>query len=151
MKGGGFTGKTIEEGFVEMGNIPKSQKCNQDGEPDCVWGCKKTKYKYGTDKRKVKDENGRAIILDQKTFYEKDFLYANYEENCNGYKLDKAHFWINYKKFCVEDMMKEAQFKADGQMKRFIMVHGIDEYRKKFNELQEYDYEYDVEDFDDWE
>jgi len=153
LTGAGFSGASIEDGFCDLGDRPVSQKQTTGSYPEPLhcWGITKTKYKYGTDKRKVKDENGREIILDKKTFYEKDFVYSNYEENCNGYKLDKAHFWINYKKFCVGELMKEAQFSDGGAKKRYIMICDIEEYRKKFNELQEYEYEYVTDDFSEWE
>lgn len=151
LSAGGFTSASIEEGFCEMGDRPVSQKTNQDGTPDFVWGMTKTKFKYGTDKRKIKDQNGNEIVLDKKCFYEKDFVYSNYEQNCNGYKLDKAHFWINYKKFCVNELMKEAQFCDNGTKKRYIMITDIADYRQEFNKLQEYEYEYNTEDFSEWE
>jgi len=153
LTGGGFSGASIEEGFCEMGDTPISEKktTGMYPEPVNVWGIQKTKFKYGTDKRKVKDEKGKPIVLDKKCFYEKDFVYSNYEQNCNGYKLDKAHFWINYKKFCVNELMKEAQFSDDGTKKRYIMICDIAEYRKEFNKLQEYEYEYNTEDFSEWE
>jgi len=153
LTGAGFSGASIEDGFCDLGNIPTSQKqtTGMYPEPLHVWGLQKTKYKYGSDKRKVKDENGKEIILDKKTFYEKDFIYSNYEENCNGYKLDKAHFWINYKKFCVGELMKEAQFSDGGAKKRYIMISEIADYREKFNQLQEYEYEYNTDDFSEWE
>ena len=151
LNAGGLSGKSIDSGFCQIGNIPESQKCNQDGCPDFVWGIVKTKYKYDSNKHKIKDENGRPIVEDRKTFYEKDFIYNNYEENCNGYKLDKSHFWINFKKFCVDDLYKEAQFKSSDSMKRYIMINDIEKYQKKFNELQDYEYVYSVNEFDDWE
>lgn len=151
LNGGGLSGKAIDSGFCELGNIPESQKCNQDGCPDFVWGITKTKYKYDNNKHKIKDQNGKHIIEDQKTFYEKDFIYNNYEENCNGYKLDKSHFWINFKKFCLDDLYKEAQFKNSDSMKRYIMINDIEKYQNKFNELQDYEYVYSVNEFEDWE
>tara|TARA_R110001632_G_scaffold46671_4_gene118505 strand:- start:1086 stop:3656 length:2571 start_codon:yes stop_codon:yes gene_type:complete len=154
LNSGGFTGNLIDNGYCQIGDIPVSQKkiSNDNPEPLFVWGVNKTKFKYGNDKRKVKDEDGRAVILDSKTFYEKDFIYSNYEENCNGYKLDKSHFWINYKKHCVDKLMVEAQLKDDDCIKkRYIIINDIDAYRNKFNELQEYEYEYSVEDFSEWE
>ena len=47
--------------------------------------------------------------------------------------------------------MKEAQFSDDGTKKRYIMISDIAEYRKEFNKLQEYEYEYNTEDFSEWE
>lgn len=156
LNGGGLSGKSIDSGFCELGSLPLSSKKIFESpeyppESEFCWGVHKRKFKYDNNKHKIKDEDGCPIIEDEKMFYEKDFMYNNYEENCNGYKLDKSHFWINFKKFCIDDLYKEAQFKDKGNMKRYIMINDIKKYQNKFNELQDYQYEYSVNEFDDWE
>ena len=156
LNGGGLSGKAIDSGFCELGSIPYSSKKTMISpefppESESCWGIQKRKFKYDNNKHKMRDENGDHILEDEKIFYEKDFMYNNYEENCNGYKLDKSHFWINFKKFCVEDLYKEAQFKDNGNMKRYMMINDIKIYQNKFNELQDYEYEYSVNEFEDWE
>tara|TARA_R110002153_G_scaffold274041_1_gene446814 strand:- start:2379 stop:4949 length:2571 start_codon:yes stop_codon:yes gene_type:complete len=153
---GGFSGKNIHEGFCEINEIPFSQQTTGNGmydeiHPLYTWGIKKTKYQYKNN-RIEKDINGVKIVLEKKLFYEKDFIYSNYEQNSNGYKLDKAHFWINFNKHCVGKTL-DIQLKQfnDSPRKRYIVIETIDKYREIFNELQDYNYTYDTENYDDWD
>ena len=102
-------------------------------------------------------EKDKKILHMQTTFnpnggLEDHFIYSNYEQNCNGYKLDKAHFWTNFNKHCVGKTM-DIQLKQfnDSPRKRYIVIETIDKYREIFNELQDYNYTYDTENYDDWD
>ena len=111
----------------------------------------KRKYKYDSNKNKMKNEEGEYIILDQKHFYKKEFIYDVYAENCDGYKLDKAHFWENMKRHCLNGLLN-ADHRFKGSNQRWLEIPQLETMRKKFNELQDYDYEYSEDTLgDDWE
>ena len=111
----------------------------------------KTKYKYDSNKNKMKNEEGDYIILDQKHFYKKEFIYEVYSENCDGYKLDKSHFWENMKRHCLNGLLN-AEHRFKGSNQRWLEIPELETMRKKFNELQDYDYEYCEDTLgDDWE
>jgi hypothetical protein len=111
----------------------------------------KKKYKYDSNKNKVKDDKGDYIILDQKHFYKKEFIYDVYAENCDGYKLDKTHFWITMKNHCLNGLLN-ADHRFKGSNQRWLEIPELETMRNKFNELQDYDYEYCEDTLgDDWE
>ena len=140
---GGFSSNNISNGFCEFGEVPESIKYNHEtGEPDNVWGIKKVKYKRDKNNRKVKGNDGCYIIEKQLYLVGKDFIYKNYEENCNGYKLDINQFWKKFKQKCIGDLMSETKYGSSGSQKRYLDLKDIQQYQKRFNELQFYDYEY---------
>lgn len=111
----------------------------------------KKKFKYDTNKNKIKNDEGKYIILDEKHFYKKEFIYDVYAENCDGYKLDKAHFWENMKRHCLNGLLN-ADHRFKGSNQRWLEMPDMEVMRKKFNELQDYDYEYCEDTLgDDWE
>ena len=132
-------------GFVNM----YEDAVNKDNTEIEIYVNKK-KYKY-VNGNKIKDENGDYIILDEKHFYKKEFIYDVYTETCVGYKLDKAHFWENMKRHCLNGLLSsEHRFKGSNQ--RWMEIPDIESMRKKFNELQDFDYEYCEDTLgDDWE
>ena len=110
----------------------------------------KKKYKY-VNGNKIKDENGDYIILDEKHFYKKEFIYDVYSENCDGYKLDKSHFWENMKRHCLNGLLN-ADHRFKGSNQRWLEIPDIELMRNKFNELQDYNYLYSEDTLgDDWE
>ncbi len=124
--------------------------CNKEDELLEVY-LNKRKFKYDSNKNKMKDDNGDVIILDQKHFYKKEFIYDVYSENCDGYKLDKSHFWENMKRHCLNGLMN-ADHRFKGSNQRWLEMPDLEAMRKKFNELQDYDYEYCEDTLgDDWE
>jgi len=151
---GGFTSNNISNGFCEFGEVPESMKCDKEtGMPDQVYGFIKKKYKRDKNNKKVKGDDGYYIIDKKLYSLEKDFIYKNYEENCNGYKLDCSHFWKSFKKYCIGDLMNEKKHGSSGSQKRYLDTKDIVLYQKRFNELQLYDYEYGCEviNDDDWD
>tara|TARA_A100000171_G_C2138793_1_gene152758 strand:- start:4783 stop:7305 length:2523 start_codon:yes stop_codon:yes gene_type:complete len=132
-------------GFVNM----YDDALNKDNTDVGVYLNKK-KYKY-VNGNKIKDENGDYIILDEKHFYKKEFIYDVYTETCDGYKLDKAHFWENMKRHCLNGLLSsEHRFKGSNQ--RWMEMPDLTSMRNKFNELQDFDYEYCEDTLgDDWE
>ena len=119
---GGFKGKSIKNGFVEWGDVPRSSTTDNFGEPKNVWG--------------IENEKTNKIAI------EKEFLFSNYSENVGGYVSDPTHFHIDMNRFCLGDLIIEKKIQIHGVRKRYYIMPDIAEAQKRFNELQDYDYEY---------
>jgi len=149
----------ITKGYVEH-NYIQDKSCDFDEIPETMFdsngdckplGITKTKYKRDKNNNYVRDEKGRKIQLDQRRFWEKDFLYQCYEQKCHGYKLDTTHFWINFRRDCVDNLLEENRFNHFGKSTKFIVIWELEKYRQKFNQLQDWNYIYEQNDYDDWD
>ena len=137
-----FCGKSINN-YCHFGDIPIL-----DNDINEKLGIKIPTYKYDKNRHKLKDENGYPLVEGYKIFYDKEFLYNNYLENTiNGYKYSKQGFFEIFKNHCIGDkLFKQCRFKGISN-KYFFNIKDIEIYRNKFNELEEYNYEYDDYDY----
>lgn len=152
LKNGGFECEESHNNFCIY------NENTQDKEGKLICGLDKITYETNPNRSKKLDSNKQPIIKSKELFYYKDFLYENYEDTCGGYnrKLDRNEFYKKFKEDCLDTLYKEVQPRTNGERLRLIRLPDIKEARKKYNELQSY--EYDYEDFEimddegcDWE
>jgi hypothetical protein len=98
---------------------------------------------------KTKNKNKDKLVV-----YEKDWLFKCYDkQNYNGRKFDNTSFWREIQKNdgCLGNLYVENRIQVKKQRKMFVFLPTIEEARKKWNEMQEYEYKYGDEDDDGWE
>jgi len=138
-----FNGKSIKNNYCKFGDIPESSSTNMDGDCKEKYGFQKKIYKYDNNRHKIKNEYGDNIILGCKTLYEKDFLFNNYIENTNnGYKYCKQIFFEKLKEIMSDELFKSFRHRTNTD-KYYLEIQDIKLYREKFNENEEYNYQYD--------
>ena len=89
---------------------------------------------------------------EKKVVYSKDWLFKCYEkQSYNSRKFDNSSFWreIEKKDGCLGDLYVDRRIQVNKQRKIFVFLPTLEEAREKWNELQQYDYDYGNEDEDD--
>jgi len=88
---------------------------------------------------------------EKKVVYSKDWLFRCYDnQSYNGRKFDNSSFWREIQKNCIGDLYDEKKIQVKGERKLYVFLPTIEEARKRWNEMQEYDYNYGEEDDDEW-
>ena len=138
MKDGGFTyNKNGEQYFVEWNKllmINDYENCNK---------------KYGGEYLQLKNKNKKI-----KTAYEKDFIYECYNQNGGEKYFKKESFYRELKKNCIHEdnkLLKEQKIQIKGIRKPYLFFPDLDIAREEWDNNQEYNYEYHIQDEDEWE
>jgi hypothetical protein len=130
MKDGGFE---YEGHFIEWGKTLKIPTYEGD----------KT---YGLEIKNKKKE--------KRVVYSKEWIFKCYDkQNYNGRKFDNSSFWreIEKNEGCLGDLYVENRIQVRKQRKMYVFLPSLEEARNKWNEVQEYDYNYEEQDEDEWE
>ncbi len=89
---------------------------------------------------------------EKKVVYEKDWLFKTYDrQGYDSRKFMNSAFWREIQKNCLGDLYQEKKLQLKKERKLYIFLPELDEARKRWNELQEYDYKYGEDDDDEWE
>ena len=72
-------------------------------------------------------------------------------QSYNGRKFDNSSFWREIQKNCIGDLYVEKKIQVKKERKLYVFLPTLEEAREKWNEMQEYDYNYGEEDDDEWE
>ena len=103
-----------------------------------------TNHQYGLEIKNKKKE--------KRVVYEKDWLFRCYDsQSYNGRKFDNSSFWREIQKNCIGDLYVEKKIQVKKERKLYVFLPTLEEAREKWNEMQEYDYNYGEEDDDEWE
>ena len=103
-----------------------------------------TNHQYGLEIKNKKKE--------KRVVYEKDWLFRCYDsQSYNGRKFDNSSFWREIQKNCIGDLYVEKKIQFKKERKLYVFLPTLEEAREKWNEMQEYDYNYGEEDDDEWE
>ena len=98
----------------------------------------KFKYKYDKNRHKIEGE------VEEYHLYDKEFLYECYSESCCGYKYSKKDFYERLKNDCLDEISeKDIQLTINGEIKRYIRIKDIKILRSKWNELQQWNYQFE--------
>jgi hypothetical protein len=128
MKEGGFE---YDGHFIEWGKNLKIS--NYDGTKN-----------YGLEIKNKKKE--------KRVVYSKDWLFKCYDrQTYNGRKFDNSSFWREIEKNCMKGIYDEKRIQIKKERKMHVFLPTLEEARKKWDELQEYQYNYGEEDDDEWE
>ena len=88
-----------------------------------------------------KDLEGKC---DTKTLYFKDWLFdCYYKTSSDNRKASASSFYRDLRKNCLGNLYLEERIQFKGARRRYIHLPSLSEARKKWNQLQEYDYNYD--------
>jgi len=99
--------------------------------------------KYGLEIKNKKNE--------KKVVYEKDWLFKCYDKQTyDGRKFMNSAFWREILKNCMGDLYVETRIQVQKERKIFIFLPTLEEARKKWNEMQEFEYDYGGEEEDEW-
>ena len=129
MKNGGFQ---YGEHFIEWNNILQVE----EGDHNII--------NYGL---KIKNKKKKKMVV-----YEKEWLFNCYDKQTyNSRKFDNSSFWREMEKHCICDLYKENRIQINKQRKIFVFLPSLEDARKKWNEKQQYDYNYDVDEDDEWD
>ncbi len=97
---------------------------------------------------KTSKKTGEKAVL-----YFKDYIYKNYLSNVNekrGFK-DNSAFFRELKANCLASLFNEVRPAAKGGVRpSYLIFPSLDEARAKWNEIQEYEYNWENDD-DEWE
>ena len=100
--------------------------------------------KYGTEIKNKKKE--------KKVVYCKDFLFDCYDKKSyDGRKFMNSAFWREIQKNCLGDLYVENKLQIKKERKIYVFLPSLDEARERWNEMQEFVYDYDDEDDNEWE
>ena len=100
--------------------------------------------KYGLEIKNKKKE--------KKVVYSKDWLYKCYENHSyDGRKFMDSAFWREIQKNCMGDLYEDKRIVVKKERKIHVFLPSLEEARKRWNELQEYEYNYGEEEEDEWE
>ena len=100
--------------------------------------------KYGTEIKNKKKE--------KKVVYCKDFLFDCYDRRSyDGRKFMNSAFWREIQKNCLGDLYVENKLQIKKERKIYVFLPSLDEARERWNEMQEFVYDYDDEDDNEWE
>jgi len=130
MKEGGFE---YDNHFIEWNKVLKISS----------YDCNKT---YGLE---IKNKNKEKRVV-----YSKDWIFKCYDrQTYNGRKFDNSSFWREIEKNdgCLGDLYEEKRIQVKKERKMFVFLPSIEDARKKWNEIQEYDYEYGEDEEEEWE
>lgn len=89
---------------------------------------------------------------EKKVVYEKDWLFNCYDrQSYDGRKFMNSAFWREIQKNCMGDLYVEQKLQLKKERKIYVFLPSLEEARKKWNEMQEYEYDYGDEEVDEWE
>lgn len=89
---------------------------------------------------------------EKKVVYSKDWLFKCYDrQTYNGRKFDNSSFWREIEKNCIKGLYEEKRIQVRKERKMHVFLPSLEEARNKWNEMQEYEYNYGEEDDDEWE
>ncbi len=123
MKDGGFS---YDDRFIEWGK--SLTVSTYDGN--------KT---YGLEVKNKKKE--------KKVVYSKDWLFKCYDrQSYNGRKFDNSSFWREIEKTdgCLGDLYVDRRIQLKKERKIYLFLPTLQEARDKWNQVQEYDYKYEL-------
>ena len=131
MKDGGFM---VDDEFIEYNTLMKN------------------KESYG------KYIGGEYIVNKKKklkmTAYHKDWIHSVYKAQCVSNAYEKVFglsaFYRDFYKHCLESQ-PEQKIQKNGTRRFYLLLPDINIAREKWNELQEFNYEYNDDDADEWE
>ncbi len=89
---------------------------------------------------------------EKRVVYSKDWLFKCYDrQSYNGRKFDNSSFWreIEKKDGCLGDLYVDKRIQIKKQRKIFVFLPTLEDARQKWNEIQEYEYDYGNEDEED--
>jgi hypothetical protein len=89
---------------------------------------------------------------EKRVVYSKDWIFKCYDkQSYNGRKFDNSSFWreIEKKDGCLGDLYVDKRIQVKKQRKIFVFLPTLEEAREKWNEIQEYQYNYGNEDEED--
>ena len=89
---------------------------------------------------------------EKRVVYSKDWLFKCYDkQSYNSRKFDNSSFWreIEKKDGCLGDLYVDKRIQVKKQRKIFVFLPTLEEAREKWNEIQEYQYNYGNEDEED--
>ena len=100
-------------------------------------------------------ENYGKTIKNQKkekmVVYDKDWFFEVYNsKNYDGRKFAKATFFKEIQKNCLGDLYKDERVQKKNERKIYIFLPSLDEAREKWYDQQDFDYQYNVEEKDEW-
>ena len=125
MKDGGFT---IGDKFIEWDKLDKDD------------------YGVMVGGRIIKNKKG-----EKKTVYYKDWIFDCYNNTtADNRKFSKSSFYRDLQKNCLGDLYSEFKLQIKKNRRIFVDLPSLEEARKKWSSMQEFDYEYDDDDNDDW-
>ncbi len=89
---------------------------------------------------------------EKRVVYSKEWLFKCYDrQSYNGRKFDNSSFWREIEKNCMKGIYDEKRIQIKKERKMHVFLPTLEEARKKWDELQEYQYNYGEEDDDEWE
>ena len=130
MKDGGFE---YQGHFIEWNKVLKVSSFDCD-------------RNYGLEIKNKKKE--------KRVVYSKDWIFRCYDsQSYNGRKFDNSSFWREIEKNdgCLGDLYQEKRIQVKKERKIYVFLPTLEEAREKWNEIQEYEYNYGEEDDDEWE
>lgn len=88
---------------------------------------------------------------EKRVVYEKDWLFKCYDkQSYDGRKFMNSAFWREIQKNCMGNLYVEQKLQLKKERKIYVFLPSLEEARKKWNEVQEYEYDYGNEDCDEW-
>ena len=69
--------------------------------------------------------------------------------NSDTRKFQDNRFYADIKKYCLDDLFKDKQIQLKKNRRIFMILPSLDEARAKWNHLQQYEYNYHIEEDDD--
>ena len=76
--------------------------------------------------------------------YKKDFIFNCYESfSYDNRKFMNSAFWREIQKNCLDNLYDERRIQINNSRERFIFLPSLEEAREKWNELQEFKYDYE--------
>jgi len=133
---------------VWYNNVMKDGGFEYDGH-FIEWGKTLTTYEYNSKKYgiKIKNKQGDKIVV-----YDKDWIFKCYDnQSYDGRKFMNSAFWREIQKNCMGDLYVEKKKQLNNERKRYLVLPSLEDARRKWNEFQEYTYEYGDDDNDEWE
>jgi len=104
------------------------------------WGKTLTTDEYNSKKYGVEIKNKQK---EKKVVYDKDWLFNCYDkQSYDGRKFMNSAFWREIQKNCLGDLYIEQKLQLKKERKIYVFLPSLEEARKKWNEMQEYEYNY---------
>ena len=125
MKDGGFT---IGDKFIEWDKLDKDD------------------YQQLQGGRIIKNKQG-----EKKTVYYKDWIFDCYNgTSADNRKFSKSSFYRDLQKNCLGDLYSEFKLQIKKTRRIFVDLPSLEDARKKWSKMQEFDYEYEDDDDGEW-
>ncbi len=89
---------------------------------------------------------------EKRVVYSKDWIFKCYDrQSYNGRKFDKSSFWREIQKNCIGNLYDEKKLQIKKERKIYVFLPTLEEARDKWDEVQEYNYNYGDQEDDEWE